>query len=383
MAASPNSKVWARAVACGARMRRPRVLVLEASDHFKIMEQVHRLLGERCDLTFGFPVRGEAYDWRDHFRSAPRGATVTFAGDRLFFLRAMTLAFHRDWIYIESGPDFARAWDALAFLVFCWLFRRKIIFTFRNLSPYLKSSPGLACRLRNMAIRRLKRLTFETATQRDVFLRTERIRTALVGVSYDRYVDEPIGPRATVLAAPSSEGFRVGLLGTVNPLRRDYGLVAKALSRLPRGCAEKISMVVLGGSLSHEAASHLQGLAEFVAIDSPGGFLTEEAFRLRGESCDVLLAPLTSSKAYGTLNGSGCFGDSVFLDRKLILPRFADPAEEFKEMCFYYSDAEELADLLARLADAPRTRLPPEFRRCFTPAAVLDRLERDLQLCRA
>ena len=51
----------------GDRKKLNNVLVIEASDHSKIMEQVFILLRTHCNLTFCFIPCEKRYDWREHF----------------------------------------------------------------------------------------------------------------------------------------------------------------------------------------------------------------------------------------------------------------------------------------------------------------------------
>ena len=44
----------------------------------------------------------------------------------------------------------------------------------------------------------------------------------------------------------------------------------------------------------------------------------------------LLLSPLKINKPYGTLTGTGSFGDCLTLKRRLILPSFVDPLLNLK-----------------------------------------------------
>jgi len=116
-------------------------------------------------------------------------------------------------------------------------------------------------------------------------------------------------------------------------------------------------------------------------VECKKGVLSEPEFALRGESCQVLLAPLSEKMGYGSLKGSGAIGDAVYLKRKMIIPSFVDTKKEFKEFCMYYAGDSELAELFSRVASVTSTSIEEEKFSKFETPAVYSSLVSDLRLC--
>lgn len=363
--------------------KKVRVLIADGGDHYKILEQIYHLLGNKYDVTF-YVIDNKRYDYEELFPSI-RKAKVLRCGMRgiPFFAKLLFHGARFDVINISTGPDgshFTELFRIVCFYLCCVIYRRKIIFTVRNTAPYLPTRTDLFSRIRCSSIRLLRRFTFETQTMRDAFVEASGIRNALLAVSYDRYSDVS-GPAAEPrMRADTDPRVRVGLLGSVNEQRRDYESICHALGELDAGERARLVLVTLG--MCARGADHpvMQRLARMVEIDCRDGMLSEKEFLARGISCDLLLSPLTPRKAYGVFNGSGSFGDAIYLRKRMILPRFADPKDEFASVCIYYSSTGELADIFRNAGELSRAAASSGVFERFTTTRVLDNLLRDLQL---
>ena len=361
-----------------------KVLVAEAGDHYKILEQIYHLLHDKCELTF-LIIKPKNYDYKDLFPSAAH-SRLLICKQRgfLFFAWLVFYAPKYDLINISTGPDgnhFSELIRIILFYLYCVIFGEKTVLTIRNTYSYLESTPGLFAFIRSRAIRHVKRFTFETQTMRRVFSESAKRRDLLLGVSYDKYSDVTVpGDIGSVQQAHESK-VRIGLLGTVNEERRNYALVSQALTLLPSDQREKFMFVTLGECINGTNNRVMKSLSRYVEVDCREGLLTERELAARGRACDVLMAPLNELKAYGTLHGSGSFGDAVYLGKKLILPAFADANREFGDLCIYYSDSSTLAQVLGNI----RSLVSPSVSRCFlekfATRNVLATLRRDLNLC--
>jgi hypothetical protein len=363
--------------------RTPRILVADGGDHYKILEQIYHLLHPHGNLTF-YIVSSRHYDYRELFPSAVKTRVITsgLRGIPFYFMLLFRGARY-DVINISTGPDGTHYTDLFRILCFhlcCLLYRHKIIFTVRNTLPYLPSTPGLFASIRSRSLRLLKRFTFETATMRDAFVEASGIRNALLGVSYDRYSDLLTAEMQKKYTAPHGRRIRIGLLGSVNELRRDYGMVAEALATLGDAERSRLMFVTLGMCMGGREHPAIARLAAHVEVDVQAGVLSEDEFVERGCSCDLLISPLTLRKAYGVLNGSGSFGDAIFLRKKMILPRFADPRDEFAALCIYYADARELADVFRNAERHLAEGVPADTFERFTTRNVFKSLRMDLRL---
>lgn len=360
--------------------RKVSVLVADGGDHYKILEQIYHLLGDRYDVTF-YVVDTGRYDYTELFPSIRKAKALRCGWRGIpFFAKLLWYGARYDVINISTGPDgshFTELFRIVCFYLCCRLYRDKIVFTVRNTHPYLPTTPGLFSRLRWRSLRLLRRFTFETQTMRDAFVEATGMRDALVGVSYDRYSD--VVP-VTDVASHAAGKIRIGLLGSVNEQRRDYESVRQALSELSQDERAGIGLVTLGmcaGGADHPVIRRLSALVE---VDCRDGFLSEGEFVERGMSCALLLSPLTPAKAYGVFNGSGSFGDAICLRRPMILPRFADPRQEFAPVCIYYAATGELADIFRNAGGLAQACAAAGVFERYSTTRVLEGLLADLEL---
>lgn len=363
---------------------KPEVLVAEGSAHYKILEQIYHLLEPHCNLTF-YLIDTKRYIWEELFPSSCKTRVIKCNLKGIpFFAKLILLGWRYEIIYISTGPDHDHWTDffrVLTFYVVCKLYGNKIIFTFRNVYPYLKSTPGIYANLRNRCMRSLKRITFETATMRDTFINLQEVKEVLYGVTYDRYADV----RPSCYIAPNqrtdiNNQIRIGLLGTISGERRNYDLLCEALGQVPEKLRSRLHIVTLGACDHGNRNMIIKKLSQYVSMDCQAGTLSEEDFWSRGQSCDVIISPLNQEKAYGTLFGTGSLGDAVYLRKKLIFPAFADPANEFSEICCYYSTATELAVVLRAIENLIADKVPDVYFENFYTKQVFDSLVRDLHL---
>ncbi len=366
------------------RNRKLNVLIAEGGDHYKILEQIYHLLHDKCELTF-YIIDPKRYDYKELFPSVvnARVLTCNLRGFP-FFIWLLFYGAKYDVINISTGPDGSHISDLVRIVVFylcCLVYGRKIVLTLRNIYPYLESTPGLLAFIRSRSIRHVRRFTFETHTMRRVFSRRANRQDMLLGVSYDKYADVTV-PGDTRSTAPPRDGkIRIGLLGTVNEERRDYSMICDALQTMPAQQRSRLLFVTLGEC--REGANHraIKALSAFVEVDCREGLLSERDLVARGRICDLLMASLTRERAYGTLRGSGSFGDAVYLQKRLILPQHADMEGEFAPMCIYYSDAAELAEILCTVASDLDHGIPLTFLEQFTRENVYWALVQDLRMC--
>ena len=70
----------------------------------------------------------------------------------------------------------------------------------------------------------------------------------------------------------------------------------------------------------------------------------------------------------------------MYLRRKIILPAYADPEGEFKEMAVYYTNAEELLTIFREIKNIANAPADPVFYERFTTGNVFRSLVEDLRL---
>jgi len=141
-----------------------------------------------------------------------------------------------------------------------------------------------------------------------------------------------------------SRSIRIGLLGTVSQLRRDYQDFILGLKGINDSLLKRLEIQILGATIDSESAYILKSISEICPVKAElGRWLSKEEFQRFGSQCDFLVAPLKrGEKSYGDGGSSGAFGDAIMLGKQLVIPAFSDPLEEFKDFCVYYLSTEDL-----------------------------------------
>ncbi len=365
------------------KTRQPRVLIVEAYSHNKVLENLYWLLNKRCDLSF-LVNQGASQSQNFLFPSANKAKLiVTKVHAPTIFVWLLFYGRRFDYINISTGPEgshFSQIVNILSFYFCCRFYREKIILTVKRINPYLKSSGGLFSYIRNKSIKYLKRFTFETQTMRRIFSRIAGVHHSPLGVSYDRYSDLLSPVLRDVKEVDISGRIRIGLLGILNPERRDYELIIRVLTQLSSKQRSKLLFVTLGGVLGGAHHKVVRSISRYAEVDWIDGWVSAEDFDRRGASCHLLLSPLREGK-YGKFNGSGSFGDTIYLRKRIILPLSADKDREFDEVSIYYRNSDELLAIFKNLEELSMAKLNPGFFERFTTENVFKKLVKDLRLC--
>jgi len=365
--------------------KKKKVLVVEAYDHLKVLENIYHLLNNRCQLTY-YLNRAPLKKCRSLFPSASNAQiSINRIHSILFFLNLLFYAWRYDYINISTGPEgnhFTDIINVIFFYLCCVLYRDKIILTVKNIRPYLESSKGVYSFFRSRAIKKIRRFTFETETMRKIFKKHFSVETALLGTSYDRYTDL-INPGMTSVKKSNKTKFsiRIGLLGVVNSNRRNYDDILRTLEKLSVDELNKIEFVTLGQCPGCYDNDVIKAFTRIVKVDCHDGILSAQDFDKRGTSCDILISPLKPDKEYGAFKGSGSFGDAIYLRKKIILPEFTDREKEFKEIGIYYQNHSELLIIFKKIDKILQNDPDESFFETFTTKNVFNKLSRDLRLC--
>jgi len=216
---------------------------------------------------------------------------------------------------------------------------------------------------------------------RKVFSEHADVDPCFLGVSYDRYTDLLDREFHKYEQKGAGEKIRIGLLGVINPDRRDYGVVVDALKKLSPEDRTNLEFVTLGACFGGAKNEVVRNLAEYVCVTCQDGLLSAAEFDRKGVSCDFLISPLTRKKEYGTFNGSGSFGDAVYLQKRIIIPAYVDEGNEFEDIAAYYRSSEELSVIFRNLGDLSKAKVRSTFYEQFTTKNVYKNLVRDLRLC--
>ncbi len=359
-----------------------KLLVIEASSHYQVLEPLYDLFNSKFQLTFYF-VKPIKNSFKLLNRNVVKGTLLLarFKG-LLIFLNAIRLGRKYDYIYISTGPEGDHFTDFLNILFFyflCQIYGDKIILTIRNLAPYIEPESSIFSWVRTNAIKKINNITFETYSMRSAFKSSGIPYKANLGVIYFRCANVKYNLRRLTHTRNELKPVKIGLLGAVDAQRRDYDLLFNSLSGLSPDILDKLEIVILGRCLGVKADLIISGLKRFVRVTKIENVLSEKEFNINGNACDVLLAPLRDDRGYGTFKGTGAIADAIYLNRTLILPNTVDIRKEFADFCQYYKTPTQLANLFKRVCEQGLPLNPEVFMK-YSPASVFARLSEDLKL---
>lgn len=361
-----------------------KILISEFSCHWKVLENTYMLLRKntkKSEITlFINQYKSQKHLIKLLFKDAEKANWIIHKyHSSTYFIHLLLIGRKYDIINISTGPEdphYSNLINAI-FFYFCSIFyRNKIILTIKNTRPYLQNTKGIKSLFLNLAIYNIRAITFETKTLKNFFHDETKIPISRLCESYDRYVD--FNRLIIHDAKPvdrEKEKYRIGLLGAIEEIRRDYCDIIAALRRVPSCLRDKIELVTLGNSNGGINNKVLAELKTLVSVDTTDGWISVEDFDKRGESCHLLLSPLKREMEYGTYKGSGTFGDTVYLKKKVIIPSHVDPMYEFKETALYYNDLDGLVSLFNNLDKFINQEVGEDFYKKFTSASVFNEIK--------
>lgn len=356
----------------GRQTENPRMLIVEMSSHYTVVEQLYFLFSETYKTTV--LIR------RIHTSRSPlskflgpqtlRNTLSTPTKRNLlltllaFYGRLYVLGWKSERIILSTGPEGLNSLETFLFPYVIWPWRGKVVLIIRTPALYIpqdksKSKPrNFGQKARFALAANVGSWAFESRTQMQFFLEAINSYSSNpkyrkpCSVIYTRFSDYlRFHTRDEEEAIPkSSDSVRLGLLGAIDCTRRDYEVLSRALSLLEPSEQTKIEIVILGTRATCDAAEVLSSLRRYTKVVEGGETLTEREFQLSGISCDVLISPLSVNQSYGFGKGTGSIGDAIFLRKALVIPASADPASEFSDIALYYSDSADLATLIKSLA---------------------------------
>jgi hypothetical protein len=362
-----------------------KILIAEFSDHYKVIENTYKLLKLNCiksDITLFINKEKPGENLRDLiFEDASSANWIIHKFHySTYFIHFLVIAYRYDVINISTGPEnphYSNLFNVIFFYISSIIYKHKIILTVKNTRPYLKSTRGIKSFFLNLAISNIKVITFETNTLKNIFHNETGIPLSRLCVSYDRYVDLFSFSRSKKKdSSLDNIKYRIGLIGAVEELRRDYFEIINALKEVPLNIREKMLFVTLGNTNGGTSNQILIELKKLVDVDITDSWISAEDFDKRGAMCDLLVSPLKSSMEYGLYKGSGTFGDAVYLRKIVIVPSHVDPFYEFKETCLYYDNNESLSQIFINIDKVIEARVSDDFYRKFCTHEVYKEIKK-------
>ena len=326
-------------------MKKKKILIVENLMHFWQVDDLYKLFSIHFDCDVLIPKK---------FRHISNLKKNVISSNLRYFIYFHILLIGRkyDYIYLCSCPEYPDypnnfknfllyCQQLVIFLVLILFFRKKIIPHVRGLHRifpdiYKDNVTKFFVNLRYRIFLLLDLFTCENKNLTEIFKKKFKKKKYKVTTVYTRYYDENI-----IYEKKLNSKFTIGLIGGIDPIRRDYSLIYKNFLNQK----EQIKFIFLGKfyeNLSENVIKKFQGLD----FEYKQEFLSEEDFIKMGRKCDVLLSLNKKEKFYGEYKGTGSYGDAMFLQKPLLIPSFVDPIMEFKDFCNYYDDIIQLKLLI-------------------------------------
>lgn len=307
-----------------------KVLVIESGGHEQIVDRFLEVFPIHQDVVI--LGRHDRCHW---FSSEIADNYPLETATRPFFwYRASQLVSEVAQVIIFTPPEYGSGMfhqgELLSFLWFVKRYHTKITLIVRNTN--LWQGNDVPSRIRAFCLRYLKRrLAFEY----------NQISKSL------QMCEQSVALPVSVFRAKPlewSEHLIISFSGRVSRNLRDLTLFCKALRFL--SCDEK-------ETIRWQIPSPVDR-AEFDYLQSmlPRGIKFINVNRNRADYVNsllcsqLLIAPLAETRGYGVTKGTGAFGDALYANRKVLVPRFSCRNEEFEGVAYYYETAEDLANWL-------------------------------------
>ncbi len=347
------------------------MLVVEAFGHPKVLENQYFLFKEKFKISFLVPP-DKHKSYKLLMPNVMRHCKVkySFHSTTIFFKLIFT-GYQFDYIHISTGPEgknYSNLWSHPLFYICCFLYGKKTLLTIKNSRKYLDNS-GMLYNLLHFSLPYLRLVMFETKTLMKHFLEVYPKPLKALTI-YDRYTDLLPSHQNNSRITKESSLVKIGLLGSLDDNRRDYDTLLSALNLLKTNLRDKLQMVILGACPGGESNDILKNIRKIVKTNFHDGFLSAEEFDLKGFDCDLLIAPLLESMEYGTFKGSGAFGDAIYLQKNIIIPKHVDPDNEFYQIAFYYNDIKSLLKLLTECNEIRSRKLSADFINEFSKKVI-------------
>jgi len=329
-----------------------KLLIIENTDHYKIISNLYKLFSSKFEVKILIKNKLKKF-----ISNVPQTCFIHFFLPNTFiFLLAVFKAPYFDKILISSGTEYKKGISGFFYsgglFLLIKLFPKKVILNIRNIDKYLKTDESsLNSYLRIKLAENAEFITFETKSLAEKFKQKYKGKCKNIGILYVYYSDYY---ENTLNYTTNNEVFTIGILGYVNPLRRDYEMLYSAMKNL-----KKEVKIIFLGKCSKKYFTQVSNIFESkFELQISDKYLSDNEFYEYGKKCDILVAPLkqiTNIGIYGQNKGTGALGDAISLNKNLIIPLFADSEKEFCSFSEYYENTTQLSELIEKYMNIAET----------------------------
>jgi hypothetical protein len=339
---------------------RKKILLIESLMHFWQISDLYKLFSKDFDCEILLPKKYR------HLIDVKKNVIVSPL-KYFIFLHAILIGRKYDFIYLVTSPEYPEYPKNLksfleyfqqlfVYLLLIIFFRKKIILYVRGIYRVVPeinlSKKKFYIQFRKMLFLLVNRFVCENKNLENVFKQKfiKEKKNYFVSTLYTRFFD----PNKNFKKKISNDFLTIGILGAIDPLRKDYNLI----NNFVKNNKSKIKLIFLGRRYKNLSDEVVNNFSKFNTIIKD--YLTDEDFEKLGSQCDVLLSLNKEDKMYGSFKGTGSYGDALKLQKRLIAPKSSDSVREFEDFSLYYSNQEDLEDILNKLLNS-RSYLEPDF----------------------
>ncbi len=198
---------------------------------------------------------------------------------------------------------------------------------------------------------RSKKLVFERQDLKDYFLsrsKKSRLKKTLI---FSGRLEQPVSKLKQRFEFANNEqqvdlSVGIGILGTLNSKRREYGQLLLAIQSLEkRGVGVRIYF--LGGHVGFDSEQIRTLFRKFVQFGptEENPYVHDHQLTSLMSNIDLLIAPLSNDWGYSEGKGTGSIADAIYFMKPLLMPSFFRNTFHHEWLSFY-SNSEELQDLI-------------------------------------
>ena len=315
-----------------------KILIIECGAHEQIINYFYEIFNDFSDeiTILGKQQRKSWFPKEIHSK-----ANLVLSKPQDFWLKAAELSKTKEHIIFFTPPEYSGTNSKKFMIGFLWYVlrhRNKITLLIRNTNLWLlekNKKPSLNNLIRFCTHKVLRNRKAFEYSQISKNLITENEKFAVLPISY--WNDNKI---------QFKEKLNICFSGRVNYEIRDLETFFMALNYLDTDTLATISFYVSSPMNHKEQAKLLNDLNNVANI-----FFNQNWDQYLNiiKTSHLMFAPLVNNKKYGITKGTGSFGDALYTNRKVIIPRFVCEDNEFDGVAYYYQSAEELAEIF-RLA---------------------------------
>ena len=338
-----------------------KILILENFVHFRNAIETKKIFSLEYNCSLIVNVNQQDKIEKKNLKNA-----LLYKGPNfLVYLYILIISKKYDYIIISTLPEypenlkttknifFTLSHYSLFFFSFIFI-KKKLIFQIRNIHAFIPRKKTILSKLRFNLLNLSNKYIFENRYLSEKFKKNKIFKNKKITYQYiNHYNDENKKVKIN--------NKYIGILGAIDNSKKDYDLLLNGLWSLKKKNFE-FTVIFLGKLINKNSIQTIRKFSDF-KIKFFKKYISEEQFKKWGYKCKFLISPLKIKSGYGQLKPTGSFGDSIYLNRKLLINYKADPYKEFQTISSYFYNKNDFfykikKNFTSRISSNPRNNFP-------------------------